>query len=76
MAFPKKWSLEIIRDGFERFKNEHGHYPKAPDDIDTCSYLPSRRQIQRIFGGLPQLRILLGLEDISFERDPSFQNRV
>lgn len=64
MSFTKKWSLEIIRDGFERFEKEHGHYPKTPDDIDDCDYLPSRRQIQRIFGGLPQLRTLLGLRDI------------
>lgn len=59
-----KWTLEIIRDGFEKFHREHDYYPKVPDDIDTCEYLPSRRQIQRTFGGLPQLRTLLGLKDI------------
>jgi len=64
MPKARKWNLENIRDGFERFYSEHNSYPKIPDEIDRCEYLPSRRQIQRIFGGLPQLRILLGLKDI------------
>ena len=59
-----KWTLERIREGFERFHGEHGHYPRIPDYIDNSPYLPSRRHIQRLFGGLPRLRLLLGLEDV------------
>ncbi len=64
----RKWTLEVIQSGFERFLRENGHYPKTSDDIDNCDYLPSRRQIQRIFGGLPKLRLALNLKDIYLAR--------
>jgi hypothetical protein len=59
------YSVEEIREGFERFFTEHGHYPTAPE-VDTCSYLPAAKQIQRRFGGLPALRKQLGFEEINF----------
>lgn len=55
-----QWSEQKIKEGFERFFTEHGHYPTA-HEIDSYSYLPSSRQIQRKFGGLPHLRQKLGL---------------
>jgi hypothetical protein len=48
------YSIEELRNGFEHFYQENGHYPTAPE-IDRCKYLPSARQIQRNFGGLPKL---------------------
>lgn len=57
-----EWTVEKIKDGFERFKIENGRLPTAPE-IDQLKYLPSSRQIQRRFGGLEKLRALLGYQD-------------
>lgn len=56
-----KWTLTAIKQGFERFYKEKGIYPTS-HEIDDCSYLPSSRQIQRVFGGLPKLRKSLSLD--------------
>lgn len=63
MTYSKKWTLENIKKGFELFICENNRQP-TPSEINAADYLPSCRQIQRIFGGLPQLRELLGYEDI------------
>ena len=55
-----KWTLEKIKAGLERYKHAHQRYPTA-SEIDAEPYLPSSRQIQRQFGGLPALRQKLGL---------------
>lgn len=57
----KKWTLEDIKVGFDKFYSEHSRYPTATE-IDVCAYLPSTRQVQRRFGGLPQLREILKLK--------------
>lgn len=62
---PKKWTLEIIRDRFTRFEKEFGRHPSAIE-IDQTEYLPSARQLSRLFGGLPELRQLLGYTDVHF----------
>lgn len=49
-----------MKDGFEKFYEAHQRYPTATE-IDNYRHLPSSRQIQRRFGGLPQLRKELGL---------------
>lgn len=59
------YTMEEIGVGFERFLRENGHYPTAPE-IDNCEYLPSSRQIQRNFKGLPTLRKQLGFTEINF----------
>lgn len=59
------WTKEDIREGFERFRIEHGRLPTSPE-IDKLDYLPSSRQIQRKFGGLEQLRAILGYKDTHF----------
>jgi len=59
------WTIDKIKEGFERFRVEHGRLPMAPE-IDKLDYLPSSRQIQRKFGGLEKLRALLGYEDTHF----------
>ncbi|MEI6397011.1 MAG: hypothetical protein WCO48_02990, partial [Candidatus Taylorbacteria bacterium] len=56
----EKWNLEKIRGGFEKFYHEHNRYPTTPE-IDIYPFLPSSRQLQRRFGGLPTLRKLIGL---------------
>ncbi|HEX8974865.1 MAG TPA: hypothetical protein VF817_05315 [Patescibacteria group bacterium] len=55
MSKPKQWTLEKVKEGFEKFLQINGRYPAAYD-IDDCEFLPSSRQIQRIFGGLVNLR--------------------
>ncbi len=59
----KRWTLEKIKDGFERFQKKYGRLP-ASQEVDKFEYLPSSRQIQRLFGGLPQLRKLIGHKDV------------
>lgn len=61
----KRWTIEKIKDGFEKFFKEHGRLPIAPE-IDQLEYLPSSRQIQRKFGGLEKLRELLGYKNVHF----------
>jgi hypothetical protein len=54
------WTIEKIKAGFEKFYSINNRYPTAYD-IDDFEYLPSSRQIQRSFGGLVNLRKILGL---------------
>lgn len=56
-----KWTIEKLRSGFESFYKAHGHYPTATE-IDSYAGLPSSRQIQRAYGGLPNLRKQLKLD--------------
>ncbi|MDD4819113.1 MAG: hypothetical protein PHH27_02975, partial [Candidatus Colwellbacteria bacterium] len=60
-----RYSIEEIKEGFERFKVINGRLPIAPE-IDKIDYLPSSRQIQRRFGGLENLRKTLGYTDTNF----------
>lgn len=57
-----EYTFESIKEGFERFFRENGHYPSALE-VDQCEYLPSSRQIQRRFGGLVNIREKFGLDD-------------
>ncbi len=54
-ASSSSWTIQNIEAGFEKFYEENGRYPSAPE-IDIYDYLPSSRQIQRAFGGLQALR--------------------
>ena len=64
-AKSSKWSKEKIQEGFEKFFAENGRYPTS-EEIDIFTGLPSSRQIQRAFGGLVNLRKLLGLKITNF----------
>lgn len=55
-----KWTLEKIKKGFESFYKKFSRYPTATE-IDNWPELPTSRQIQRKFGGLPTLREKLKL---------------
>lgn len=61
------WDIEIVRRGMEQYLVEFGHYPTAKD-FDEVTYLPSARHVQRIFGGVVQLRKQLGYQDTDFTR--------
>lgn len=63
--FKQKWTIELLQKSFARFIKEHNREPSALE-IDQCEYLPSSRQIQRLYGGLPQLREKLGFENTHF----------
>lgn len=65
--FIKKWTLEKVRDGFDKFFVLHNRYPAAYE-VDDFDFLPSSRQIQRSFGGLVNLRKLLGLKIENYTR--------
>ena len=53
------WTTEKIKEGFDRFIKENGRLPKSIE-IDELEYLPSRKLIERNFGGLEKLRGELG----------------
>ncbi len=55
------WTLEEIGLGLERYRLENNRYPSATE-FDSCSYLPTSRQMQRRFGGMVELRKLLKLD--------------
>ncbi len=61
------WSEQKIKEGFEQFFKEHGRYPTARE-IDKYSLLPSSRSIQRLRGGLEEIRRKLGLPIINFTK--------
>lgn len=78
MGRKEKWSIDDLKNGFERFFKERGHYPTAIE-IDECTYLPSSRQFQRRFGGLTKFRALIGLTDTHFGKGKyrsNISNRV
>ncbi len=56
----QNWTLDKIRAGFEEFHKSNGRYPTS-HEIDSFPLLPSSRQIQRRYGGLPAIRALLKL---------------
>ena len=57
-----KWTLEKIKYGLDEFYKTNSRYPSALE-VDEYPLLPSSRQIQRIYGGLKELRKSLGLPD-------------
>ena len=67
MAYNTKWTIEKIKIGFKSFYNEFGHYPTAYE-IDRYAKLPSSRQIQRVFGGLVEIRKMLSLKETDFTK--------
>ncbi len=60
-----KWTVEKIKEGFDKFIKENGRLPKSLE-IDSVGYLPSRKLIERNFGGLEKLRGELGYTDTHF----------
>lgn len=62
------WKLEELRAGLENFYTKHNRYPTAPE-VDAHPYLPSARTIERSFGGLVELRKVLGLNTQSDFRE-------
>lgn len=70
----KFWTLHRVREGFERFKKEHGRLPTALE-IDKIDYLPSSRLIQNKFGGLVKLRGRFGYHDTHFGKG-SFRSTI
>lgn len=63
----RKWTLEKVQAGFKKFEVENGRLPTGPE-IDICPDLPSSRQLNRLFGGLPELRKLLGYSETDFSK--------
>ena len=57
----KPWSKEELKAGLENFYKQYKHYPSAPE-IDSYSYLPSARTIERSYGGVVNIRKILSLD--------------
>ena len=67
------WTIEKIKEGFDKFFKENNRMPTA-EEIDGLDYLPSSRQIQRRFGGLVKLREELGYKDTDFSKGENRSN--
>ncbi len=55
------WTIENIEAGFEQYFIEYGHYPNSRE-LDEYKYLPTRRYIERNFGGIQTIRKTLRLK--------------
>lgn len=62
-----RWTLDIIKEGINTFFKDYGRYPTARD-FDTAPYLPSARQVQRMYGGLPSLREVIGITELDYTK--------
>jgi hypothetical protein len=60
-----KYTINVLKEGFKRFFDEHGHYPSS-NEVDACPYLCTSKQIQRKFGGIYKLRELLDIKDSDY----------
>lgn len=68
--------LEQIKRAFEVYYSLHNHYPTTTQ-IDESGLFPlSVKQMQRIFGGIIQLRNLLNLSTTSFSHGPERAKRA
>jgi hypothetical protein len=67
MAPKVRWTLELIKAGFDEFHNLNGRWPTALE-IDSFKLLPSSRQIQRKWRGLTNLRALLNLPVLDYTK--------
>jgi hypothetical protein len=61
------WTPEAIKQGIDRYIAENDHPPTA-HDFDQCPFLPSARQMQRAYGGLEKLRLLLGYDELNYTK--------
>lgn len=62
-----KWNIDNLKDGFNHFFDVNRRYPTSKE-IDTFDYLPTVKTLQRSFGGLVELRKVLGLDTPSDHR--------
>lgn len=61
------WDLATIKSGIDNFIVEYGKMPTS-NDFSSTNSLPSARQVQRMFGGLENLRKELGYEEQNFTK--------
>lgn len=59
-----------LKLGFKKFFDENGHFPTAIE-VDLCPYLITSRSIQRSWGGMSNLRKLMGLEILDYSSGQS-----
>lgn len=72
---PKKWTLDKIQEAFEEFREENGRLPTTSDMQDNDS-LPSDRWLQKGFGGVPEVRKMLGYDNTDFGRGKDMSERA
>lgn len=63
----QRWTIDTIGEGVKRFITEHSRIPTATD-FDSVDYLPTARQIQRLYGGMSGLRQTLGYGSLDFTK--------
>ena len=63
MGISAIWNKELIKIGIQRFINENHRIPSGID-FDTINYLPSAKQVQRKWGGIPKVRELCGITEL------------
>lgn len=67
------WTEDKIKEGFNKFFQKHGRYPKV-QEIDVFDSLPSSKQLQRRFGGVRVLREKLGLPILDYTKGEERSN--
>jgi len=63
----KSYSFKELKDGFERYNEENGHYPST-FEVDDCIYLPTSRLLQRSWGGMQKFRSLIGVKELNLTK--------
>ncbi|MBH1980849.1 hypothetical protein I8H89_05015 [Candidatus Saccharibacteria bacterium] len=63
----RTWDLAKIKSGIDEFVAIHGVMPTSAD-FTNANKLPSARNVQRMFGGLEQLRKQLGYKEQNFTK--------
>lgn len=62
--------LQIIKEDFDCFFKEKGYYPTT-QEIDNSGYMTSSRTMQRRYGGVKEVRKILGLPITDYTRGES-----
>jgi hypothetical protein len=63
----RTWDLVTIKSGIDNFIANYGKMPTA-NDFSNANNLPSARQVQRMYGGLENLRKELGYKEHNFTK--------
>src|SRR3989338_5371735 len=59
------WTIDNIICGFQKFFVDNGRWPVAAD-MRLCPYLPNVKTLERKFGGIKKVRLVMGLDLVDF----------
>lgn len=59
------WTIDNIICGFKNFFEQNQRWPVAVD-MRFCPYLPNVKTLERKFGGIKRVRLIMGLEKVDY----------